>query len=125
VVWLVIGVGAALGGIARHAINQAVHGRVPGATFPAGIFLVNVVGSAAIGVLAGLLAANRLEMSPNARAFVFVGILGGFTTFSSFSLDTLALARDGHLGQALANAGGQVGLSLLAVWIGYRVGLGS
>jgi fluoride exporter len=56
------------------------------------------------------------------RTFVFVGVLGGFTTFSSFSLDTLALVRDGHLGRAAWNVFGQVGLSLLAVWAGYRAG---
>ena len=51
-----------------------------------------------------------------------VGVLGGFTTFSSFSFDTLALIRDGHVGQALVNVFGQVGLSLIGVWLGYRLG---
>ena len=123
-IWVVIGAGAAIGGICRHALNQAVHQRMLGTTFPVGIFLVNVIGSGTIGVLAGLLAANRIGMSADMRAFVFVGILGGFTTFSSFSLDTLTLVRTGHMGYALANVGGQVGLSLLAVWLGYRLGVG-
>ena len=122
--WVVIGAGAAIGGIARHALNQAVHQRMLGTTFPVSIFLVNVIGSGTIGVLAGLLAANRIGMSANMRAFVFVGILGGFTTFSSFSLDTLTLVRTGYVGQALTNVGGQVGFSLLAVWLGYRLGFG-
>jgi CrcB protein len=63
-----------------------------------------------------------LLLSTEARTFVIVGVLGGFTTFSSFSLDTLALARDGHLGQAFWNVAGQVGLSLLAVWVGFQIG---
>lgn len=122
-IWFVVAGGAALGGIARHALNQVVHQRLLAATFPVGIFLVNVIGSCLIGLLAGLVVANRISLGPNARAFMFVGVLGGFTTFSSFSFDTLALVRDGHLAQAILNVAGQVGLSLLAVWIGYRVGL--
>jgi CrcB protein len=90
--------------------------------FPTGIFLINVVGSVVIGAIAGVLASGRVHWSIEARTFVVVGILGGFTTFSSFSLDTLALARDGHVGLALWNVAGQVGLSLLGVWAGFRVG---
>jgi fluoride exporter len=63
-----------------------------------------------------------MHLPANARVFVFVGVLGGFTTFSSFSLDTLALARDGHPTQAVVNVAGQVGLSLVGVWAGYRLG---
>lgn len=117
--WLLVAGGAALGGVARHALNQTVQQRLIATPFPLGIFLVNIAGSAAIGVLAGLVATGRLPMSVHARAFVFVGVLGGFTTFSSFSLDTLALVRDGQIGLAIANVIGQVGLSLLAVWTGY------
>lgn len=121
VIWLAIGAGGALGAMARHAVNHFVHQRALAATFPAGIFIVNVTGSFAIGLIAGLLAGNRLHLSHNARTFVIVGFLGGFTTFSSFSLDTLALARDGHPGQAFLNVAGQVGLSLLGVWAGFRL----
>jgi CrcB protein len=121
-IWLVVGAGAALGGMARHALNHVVHQRMLTATFPAGIFLINVVGSGIIGLLAGLIAANRIELSPNVRTFVFVGVLGGFTTFSSFSLDTLTLMRAGHHAEAFWNVAGQVGLSLLGVWAGFRLG---
>ncbi len=119
-IWLAIGSGGALGAVARHALNLYVQQRIS-STFPAGIFIINVTGSFVIGLLAGALAANRLQLSHQARAFLIIGFLGGFTTFSSFSLDTLALARDGHPGQAIFNVAGQVGLSLLGVWIGFRL----
>ena len=122
--WFVIGAGGALGAIARHAVNHYVHQRALSSTFPFGIFLINVAGSIAIGLVAGLLASERLHLSNTWRTFVIVGFLGGFTTFSSFSLDTLALVRGGHHAQAFWNAGGQVGLSLAGVWLGFRLGGG-
>lgn len=123
-IWAAIGAGGALGALARHAVNHWIHQRHLSATFPAGIFLVNIAGSFAIGLLAGLLAGNRIGLSEPARAFIVIGFLGGFTTFSSFSLDTLALARAGHAGQAALNVAGQVGLSLIGVWAGFRLGNG-
>ena len=120
-IWLAIAAGGALGAMARHALNLFATRQLAATAFPAGIFIINVAGSFAIGVLAGAMAANRLSLSQPARAFLIVGFLGGFTTFSSFSLDTLALARDGHPGQALINVAGQVGLSLLGVWVGFRL----
>jgi CrcB protein len=119
--WLLVGVGGALGAMARHAVNHVVHQRALTSTFPLGILLVNVLGSVAIGVLAGALAAGRFHLSYQARMFLIVGVLGGFTTFSSFSLDTLALVRDGHQAQAFWNVVGQVGLSLVGVWAGFRL----
>ena len=119
--YLLVGMGGALGAIARHALNHVVHQRSLASTFPVGIFLVNVLGSIVIGALAGLLASNRMHWGDHARTFAIVGVLGGFTTFSSFSLDTLVLLRAGHVTQALWNVFGQVGLSLIGVWLGYRV----
>lgn len=119
--WLLIGVGGALGSVARHGLNHLVHQRFLASTFPLGIFLVNIVGSTLIGVAAGLLTSGRAHLGVETRTFLFVGVFGGFTTFSSFSLDTLALFRDGHLLQALSNVVGQVGLSLLGVWLGFRL----
>jgi CrcB protein len=119
--WVLVGVGGALGSLARHALNHVVHQRALASTFPLGIFLANVLGSTGIGVLGGLLASGRLHLPYGARVFVIVGVFGGFTTFSSFSLDTLALVRDGHVGQALWNVIGQVGLSLLGVWLGFSL----
>lgn len=121
-IWLLVGAGGAVGAIVRHALNHVIHQRSLASVFPIGIFLINVLGSAVIGLIAGLLAAGRFEWSYSARTFVLVGVLGGFTTFSSFSLDTLALVRDGHVELALWNVAGQVGLSLLGVWAGFRLG---
>ena len=120
-IWILVAAGGALGSIARHGLNHVVHQRFLTSTFPVGIFIVNVLGSLLIGLLAGLLASSRLHLAYQARVFLVVGVLGGFTTFSSFSLDTLALVRDGHHAQAAANVLGQVGLSLLAVWAGFRL----
>ncbi len=119
--WLVVGAGGAIGAVVRHALNGWVLRLdvLPG--FPAGIFLVNVVGSAIMGLLAGLLTSGRLDVSADVRAFLMVGILGGFTTFSSFSLDTLALIRTGQPALAALNTIGQVALSLAAAAIGYRL----
>jgi CrcB protein len=83
-----------------------------------------VLGSAVIGLIAGLLVSSRLTWSTDTRTFVIVGLLGGFTTFSSFSLDTLTLVRAGHAGFAAINVLGQVLVSLLAVGVGYRLGAG-
>ena len=121
-IWIAIAAGGALGAVARHAVNHFFHQRALTSTFPTGIFVVNVAGSFAIGLLAGLLAGNRIHLSHQVRSFLIVGCLGGFTTFSSFSLDTLALVRDGHPGQAFWNVAGQVGLSLFGVWAGFWIG---
>jgi CrcB protein len=121
-IWFLVGVGGALGSVARHGLNQLIHQRNLSSTFPLGIFVINVLGSTAIGGVAGVLSSGRWHWSYDARTFVIVGMVGGFTTFSSFSFDTLALVRDGHLAQALMNVVGQVGLSLAGVWLGYRIG---
>ena len=119
--WLLVGLGGALGSLARHGLNHVIHQRNLSSTFPSGIFAINVLGSVFIGGLAGLIASGRWSITYETRVFLIVGVLGGFTTFSSFSLDTLALIRDGHSGQAAINVVGQVGLSLLGVWAGYRI----
>lgn len=120
-VWLLVGAGGALGAMARHALNHVIHQRMLASTFPLGIFVINVAGSLAIGAIAGLLASSRLHLGYQTRTFLVVGLLGGFTTFSSFSLDTLALMRDGHQAQAAWNVFGQVGLGLLGAWAGFRL----
>ncbi len=119
--WLAVGLGGAVGAIGRHALNSWVLrvNLIPG--FPAGIFLINVTGSAAIGLIAGLLASGRIHLSADARTFLMAGILGGFTTFSSFSLDTIALIRSGQPLLAALNVFGQVLVSLAAAALGYRL----
>ncbi len=121
-VWILVGAGGALGSMARHGLNHLVHQRTLSSTFPLGVFLINITGSIVIGLIAGALASDRLSWSYPQRTFVVVGLLGGFTTFSSFSLDTFALMRDGHQLQAIWNVAGQVGLGLIGVWLGFRVG---
>ncbi len=120
--WLLVAAGGAIGAMARHGLNSIIHRRIVTARFPVGIFVVNVAGSFAIGLLGGLLASERLTWGQNARTFAIVGVLGGFTTFSSFSFDTLTLARDGLTSYAIGNVIGQVALSLIAVWAGYLIG---
>ncbi len=88
--------------------------------FPFGTLAVNVIGCLCIGFLSEL-AESRSLFSTDARAFLVVGILGGFTTFSAFGNETMNLLRDGETALALANIGAQVALSLGAVWLGYTL----
>jgi CrcB protein len=91
-----------------------------GETFPWGTILVNVVGSFVIGAFAALTGPDgRWLVAPEARIFVMVGVCGGYTTFSSFSIQTLALARDGEWLQAGTNVVLSMVLCLLAVWAGH------
>jgi CrcB protein len=121
-IWIAVGVGGALGSIARHAVNTFFSHYLERAV-PFATATVNLVGAFVIGVLAALVATNRLAWSPVMRTFVFVGILGGFTTFSSFMLDTLTLSHGGDAPIAAANVAGQVVLGIAAVWLGYQLGL--
>jgi fluoride exporter len=122
-VWLAVGVGGALGSLARHTVNiffaHVLESPVPYATAA-----VNLIGSFVIGLLAGMLAHGRFTMSANLRTFVFVGLLGGFTTFSSFALDTLTLGQGGHTSTALWNVAAQILLGLAAAFGGYFLGVG-
>ena len=118
---MAIAVGGGLGAMARHAVNHAFNLRF-GSTFPAGIFVVNALGCFAIGLIAGLLASTRIHVGELARTFLVVGVLGGFTTFSSYGLDTYTLFRGGHTGMALINGVGQMVVGLCAVWVGFAVG---
>lgn len=121
-IWLAVAAGGALGSMARHAVNILFSHGLARAT-PYATAAVNLAGSAAIGALAARLASGRLQWSTGMRAFVFVGILGGFTTFSSFMLDTLTLANGGQHSLASWNVALQTALGLAFVWVGYRVGL--
>jgi len=111
--------GSALGGIARYFLSGAIARRV-GETFPWGTLIVNVVGSFIIGFFATLTGPDgRIFAGTTARQFVMVGLCGGYTTFSSFSLQTLNLVNDGEWLQVAFNIGGSVVLCLLAVWLGH------
>jgi CrcB protein len=117
--YLWVAVGGALGSVARYGCSTAAW-RWLGAGFPYGTLFVNVAGSFAIGLLAALVAADgRPLLGNDARAFLLVGVLGGFTTFSSFSLETLELARGGALGAAAANVALSLVLCLVGAWLGF------
>ena len=116
--WIAVALGGALGSVARHAVNVAF-ARMTETTTPYATATVNIIGSLIIGVLAGLTASGRLHMSPVRRTFVFVGILGGFTTFSSFMLDVLTLDHGGDRQLAIANVAAQVVLGAISVFVGY------
>jgi len=118
--WLLIAIGSALGGIARHGAGIFISQRVV-SSFPWGTFAVNVIGSFAIGICGALVAHNRSADAQLVREFVMIGFLGGFTTFSAFSLQTLQLFRDGKPTVAIANIGASVIVCLIAVAIGYQV----
>ncbi|HVJ36155.1 MAG TPA: fluoride efflux transporter CrcB [Terriglobia bacterium] len=117
--YLYIALGSALGGMARYWCSGFVAARA-GETFPWGTVLINIIGSFVIGFFATFSGPDsRYLISTNARQFVMVGLCGGYTTFSSFSLQTLNLIRDGEMGAATANIGVSVVLCLLAVWLGH------
>src|SRR6516162_6712939 len=114
-----IAIGSAIGGVARYWCS-GVAARLIGETFPWGTLIVNVVGSFIIGFFATLTGPDgRVFVGTTARQFVMVGLCGGYTTFSSFSLQTLTLMSDGEWLQASFNIASSVVLCLLAVWLGH------
>ena len=114
--YLVVLAGAGLGGVARYAAGAWIMAKY-GGRFPMGTFVINISGSFLIGVLMTLLA-DRFHPHPNWRLFVIVGILGGYTTFSSFEYETLQVVRDGERSLGLLYVGGSVVLGYLGVWLG-------
>jgi CrcB protein len=121
IIALWVALGSALGGVARYWCSCIVANYM-GETFPYGTLIVNVVGSFLIGFIATISGTDGRFLIPvEARQFMMVGILGGFTTFSSFSLQTLTLARDGEWLLAGANVVGSVVLCLIMVWVGHML----
>jgi CrcB protein len=122
--YLWIALGGALGSVGRFWLSGLVAARI-GSAFPWGTLLVNVSGSFAIGLLAALVEpGGRRYLPPAGREFFMYGLCGGYTTFSSFSLQTLELMHEGELGRAGLNVVASVLLCLAAVWLGYLLGLG-
>ena len=117
--YLLVALGGAFGATARYVVAGLVH-RATSPFFPWGTFIVNVTGCFVFGLVAGLGDARGV-ITPNLRAFVLVGILGGYTTFSSFTFETMSLARGGQIPHALANVLGQVTLGLLAYWAAWAL----
>jgi CrcB protein len=112
-----VGTGGFFGAIARYALSGAVHRMTGFSAFPYGTLVVNVTGCAAIGLLAGWMD-TRQVIGADARLFLLIGLLGSFTTFSTFGYETLALVRDGAVVRAGANVLLQVALGLGAAWGG-------
>jgi CrcB protein len=121
-IWVAIG--SALGGVARYWCS-GVAARLIGETFPWGTLIVNVLGSFIIGFFATLTGPDgRMFVGSSARTFVMIGLCGGYTTFSSFSIQTLELVHDGQWLQAGGNILASVALCLIAVWLGHILAVG-
>ena len=114
---LLVGLGGGLGAMARYALGGLIGRLKSGWSFPLETLVINVAGCLAIGLLAGL-AESRGVFAGTTRAFLFAGVLGGFTTFSTFGYETIQLLRDGQLAAASLSAGMQVIGGLGAVWAG-------
>ncbi|GBD44365.1 Putative fluoride ion transporter CrcB [bacterium HR40] len=119
-----VGLGSALGGMARYLVSGVV-ARAIGETFPFGTLAVNVLGSLVIGLFVAVTGPDgRLLVDPSIRQFVTLGLCGGFTTFSSFSLQTLVLLQEGEWWLASLNVLASVIGCLAAVWLGWQLGQG-
>lgn len=116
----VVGSGGFLGALARYGLSGMVHRHLPYTTFPFGTLMVNLSGCLIIGVIAGL-AESRQLFGPEFRAFALIGVLGGFTTFSTFGYETFAMLRDGEYFRSVANVGMNVILGLALVGLGYAL----
>jgi CrcB protein len=120
--WVAVAIGGAIGSVARYAVAIVVARAFPHLVVPFATFAVNVVGCFIIGLLASRLAHHPHVESPELRAFVFAGFLGGFTTFSAFALDTVTLVQSGLRALAIVNALGQLITGLVAARIGWEIG---
>ncbi len=118
---LLVGTGGFLGSICRFGAGGIVFRLLGSTGLPYGTLLVNVAGCFAIGVLGGS-GDSRQLIGSEFRLFFFIGVLGGFTTFSAFGYETLALVRAGDPSRAVVNVALNVVVGLLAVWAGYGLG---
>ena len=115
-----VGLGGFLGSIGRYLATGAAHHIFPNIYFPIGTAAVNIIGCFLIGVLTGLAELRNL-FSPEMRMFLLIGLLGGFTTFSTFGHETVSFMRDGEFLHAVGNVLIQVIIGLAGVWLGYNV----
>lgn len=115
-----VGAGGFIGSIGRYLLAGAVYQLFPNLYFPIGTAVVNILGCLLIGFITGLTEVRNL-LSPEMRVFLLIGLLGGFTTFSTFAFETTALLRDGVFFTALANVLIQVIFGISAVWLGYNL----
>ncbi|BBO87175.1 fluoride efflux transporter CrcB [Desulfosarcina ovata] len=117
---VIIGAGGCVGAILRYLVAGMVHQLAQASAFPVGTLTVNVVGCLLIGIGGGLMESRQL-FSPEWRAFLFVGGLGSFTTFSTFGLETFNLAKDGQWLSSCGNVGISLALGLVAVLAGHML----
>ena len=117
---LLVGLGGFIGSVARYKLGGWVLHMTAHEKFPFGTFAVNVAGCLVAGVLAGLVEKHEL-FSAETRLFLFTGLLGGFTTFSAFGLETMFLLRRGEPWVAAIYAGASVLLGVIAVWLGIKI----
>ena len=115
---LLVGIGGFFGAVMRYLVTSWMQDLFRTLSLPSGTLTVNITGCLLIGVLAGL-SENRNLLGPETRALLLIGVLGGFTTFSAFSYETVELLRDGESMAAFSNVALQVCLGLAAVWAGY------
>lgn len=116
---LLIAIGGAIGSVCRYLVSAAVI-RALGTLFPAGTFVVNVIGCLVFGGIVGL-AQERVTLSPDVRAFLLAGLLGGFTTFSSYMNESFVLVREGQFVWAGLNLAGQVVAGFVAFWMAFSL----
>jgi len=115
-----VGLGGSVGAVLRFVLSGLVHRVLPTITLPIGTLFVNVVGCLVIGFLTGLVETRQL-FGPQSRLFLFIGVLGSFTTFSTFAYETLALTQQADFLRASGNVLIQVILCLACVWLGFAV----
>jgi CrcB protein len=113
-----VGLGGFVGSSLRFMVSGWVHAALPFSAFPYGTLAVNVLGCLAIGLLGGMMDL-RQALDPAQRLFLLIGVLGGFTTFSTFAYETFSLAQDAQFAKAFTNALLQMVLGLTAAWLGY------
>jgi CrcB protein len=118
--FVLVFLGGGIGATARYWLQGAVY-RITGAGFPYGTLAVNILGSLLIGLLMSFFD-ERFVVNPSLRIFLAIGILGGFTTFSSFSYETMALLRDGSYAFGLWNIASSIVVCLGATWLGIIIG---
>lgn len=118
--YLLVGLGGAIGSIARYGSGVLV-GRLWSSSFPLATMLINIAGSLLMGLFIGFLARTTPAWQNDARLFVAVGVLGGFTTLSSFSLDTVFLLERGEVAQAALYVGASVAISIAALFVGLLI----
>lgn len=114
--FLSIGLGGAIGAISRYCLGNIIT-KIYGSSFPYGTFCINITGCFLMGLLMTIIV-DKGMLSPGWRLFLCVGVLGGFTTFSSFSYETLTLLQEGNLLYSILYAGGSVVLGVLAAFMG-------